>query len=225
MFIVVFAALRLKQQVSGLQVVGLLTAFAGIALIALGKESQQGPATSWAEHCMDTAVGSRDCLLLCVERGLTSAYGTTTVSAWSTLFGFLVLLGLPRGDVQTSAHWTLQGAAAAAYLGIVVTVAGLYPMAQFTARRSSPRRGSGSVSAAIVGISASSLMFADQLAATFLFGVGLVLCGLALTARTRRCGPCSCLKCAWAPQACSSRQLASQLLKLPAPVRYASARG
>ena len=36
-FVVLFAALRLKQAVSGRQVLGLLAAFAGIALVAFGK--------------------------------------------------------------------------------------------------------------------------------------------------------------------------------------------
>lgn len=187
MFIVVFAAIRLKQRVSGLQIVGLLTAFAGIALIALGKGSQAGPATSGAgiAWILLSAVTIAFYYVWSVE--LTTAYGTATVSAWSTLFGFLVLLPWAAWEMsQTSVYLTLQGAATAAYLGIVVTVAGLYLWLNLL--RAVPARIAAAVQylQPIVGISASSLMFGDQLGATFLFGVTLVLCGLVLTVQARR---------------------------------------
>lgn len=187
MFIVVFAALRLRQRVSGLQIAGLLIAFAGIALIAWGRGSQAGPATSGAgiAWILVSAVTIAFYYVWSVE--LTAAYGTATVSAWSTLFGFLVLLPWAAWEMsQTSVHWTLQGAAAATYLGVVVTVAGLYLWLNLL--RAVPARIAAAVQylQPIVGISASSLMFGDQLGATFLAGVMLVLGGLVLTVQTRR---------------------------------------
>lgn len=187
MFIVVFAALRLKQRVSGLQAMGLLTAFSGIALIALGKGSVAGPGTSGVgiAWVLLSAITIAFYYVWSVE--LTTAYGTATVSAWSTLFGFLVLLPWAAWEMsQTPVQLTLQGAVTAAYLGIVVTVAGLYLWLNLL--RVVPARIAAAVQylQPIVGISASSLLFGDQLGTPFLIGVVLVLSGLALTVQTRR---------------------------------------
>lgn len=84
-FIVFFAAVRLRQHVSALQRVGLLAAFAGIALVALGHghgATATAPTTlAGAGWLLSSAIAIAFYYVWSVE--LTSAYGTGTVVAWS----------------------------------------------------------------------------------------------------------------------------------------------
>src|SRR5215475_5123399 len=84
-FVVVFAALRLKQAVSGRQALGLLAAFAGIALVASGNGREAPPAS-------ETTVAGVSLMLLSAlavafyyvwSVELTNTYGTATLVAWS----------------------------------------------------------------------------------------------------------------------------------------------
>ncbi|PZP38522.1 MAG: EamA family transporter, partial [Azospirillum brasilense] len=93
-FIVVFAALRLGQAVSGWQRLGMLAAFGGIALVALGQDHGAAAASS-------SSLGGGACVLLSAVAvafyyvwsvELTREFGTASVAAWSTLFGFVALL-------------------------------------------------------------------------------------------------------------------------------------
>jgi len=93
-FVVIFAALRLKHPVTGRQQLGLLAAFAGIALVAFG----HGQETTAVQ---DSSLGGAAWMLLSAltiafyyvwSVELTREYGTTMVAAWSTLFGFVALL-------------------------------------------------------------------------------------------------------------------------------------
>ncbi|OLL27211.1 EamA family transporter [Burkholderia sp. SRS-W-2-2016] len=190
-FIVFFAALRLRQPVSKLQQLGLFAAFAGIALVALGHEG----ATANAQ----TTVGGAAWVLLSAlaiafyyvwSVELTAAYGTATVAAWSTLSGFFALIPWTVRELWsvTSFHITAQALFAAIYLGVVVTVAGLFMWLNLL--RIVPARVAASVQylQPVVGVVAASAMFGDQLGASFVVGVALVLAGLALTMAPRRSG-------------------------------------
>ncbi|MFB9126226.1 DMT family transporter [Paraburkholderia dipogonis] len=188
-FIVFFAALRLRQPVSGLQQLGLLAAFAGIALVALGHE---GATTS----AQTTAGGATWVLLSALAIAfyyvwsveLTTAYGTATVAAWSTLFGFIALIPWTARELWdiSSFHVTAQGFLAAVYLGVVVTVAGLFIWLSLL--RVVPARVAASVQylQPVVGVVAASAMFGDRIGATFVLGVALVLAGLALSMTSHR---------------------------------------
>lgn len=184
-----FAALRLRQPVSGIQQIGLLAAFAGIALVALGHE---GPTTS-----SQTTVGGATWVLVSAlaiafyyvwSVELTTAYGTATVAAWSTLFGFIALIPWTARELWStpSFHVTAQGFFAAVYLGVVVTVAGLFIWLSLL--RVVPARVAASVQylQPVVGVVTASALFGDQIGATFVLGVALVLAGLALTMTSRR---------------------------------------
>lgn len=84
-------------------------------------------------------------------------------------------------------HVTAEGLGAAVYLGVIVTVAGLFLWLHLL--RLVPARTAASVQylQPIVGIAASSAMFGDRLGFFFVAGVILILGGLALSmsARTR----------------------------------------
>ncbi|MBS0219413.1 MAG: DMT family transporter [Proteobacteria bacterium] len=186
-FIVFFAAVRLKQAVSGRQKLGLLAAFAGIGLVALG-DGTEGLFDS-------SAVGAAWVLLSALTIAfyyvwsveLTGEYGTPIVAAWSTLFGFLALLPWAGWEMaRTPIHLTVEAVAAAAYLGIVVTTAGLFLWLSLL--RTVPARIAASVQylQPIVGVALSSAMFGDKLGVPFALGVVLVLAGLALSLAPNR---------------------------------------
>ncbi|WP_133647757.1 DMT family transporter [Paraburkholderia flava] len=187
-FIVFFAAVRLGQHVSTTQKLGLVAAFAGIALVALGHGHG-------ATRMSQTTAGGASCILLSAlaiafyyvwSVELTTAYGTATVAAWSTLFGFLALMPWAAWEMlHVPIHLTAHALGAAAYLGVVVTVAGLFLWLNLL--RIVPARVAASVQylQPVVGIAAASAMFGDRLGPWFVAGVVLVLGGLALTMSSR----------------------------------------
>jgi drug/metabolite transporter (DMT)-like permease len=186
-FVVFFAALRLEQPVSGLQKLGLLAAFAGIALVAL--DGQQATAV-----LPSNAAGVAWMLLSALAIAfyyvwsfeLTREHGTATVAAWSTLFGFIALLPWAGWEMwHAPLHITAQTLAAVAYLGIAVTVAGLFLWLHLL--RAVPARIAASVQylQPVIGVAAASAMFGERLGALFAGGVVLVLAGLALAVTTR----------------------------------------
>ncbi|PVE21487.1 EamA family transporter [Microvirga sp. KLBC 81] len=188
-FIVVFAALRLKQSVSGRQQVGLLAAFVGIALVALGQgEGTAGlfeSSVTGAAWVLLSALTIAFYYVWSVE--LTDQYGTAAVAAWSTLFGFIALLPWAGWEMwHVSIQITAEALWAAAYLGLVVTVAGLFMWLNIL--RTIPVRIAASVQylQPVIGIAASSAMFGDRTGGLFAVGVVLILGGLALTMTSRR---------------------------------------
>jgi drug/metabolite transporter (DMT)-like permease len=187
-FVVVFAALRLKQPVTGRQQLGLFAAFAGIALVALG-DGQDATAV------LQTSASGVAWMLLSAlaiafyyvwSFELTRAYGTAAVAAWSTLFGFMALLPSAGWEMwHAPIHITAQALGVAAYLGIAVTVAGLFLWLHLLG--TVPARVAASVQylQPVIGVAAASAMFGERLGALFAAGVILVLGGLALTMTSR----------------------------------------
>lgn len=183
-FVVVFAAVRLKQPVTGRQQLGLLAAFAGIALVAMGGEED-------ASAVLQTSVVGAAWLLLSAVTiafyyvwsvELTREYGTVAVAAWSTLFGFIATLPWAGWEMaRMSIQITAQALWVAAYLGIAVTVGGLFLWLYVL--RIVPARVAASVQylQPVVGMIAASTIFGDKLGPLFVAGVVLVFCGLALT--------------------------------------------
>lgn len=188
-FIVVFAALRLKQSVTRRQQLGLLAAFVGIALIALGREQGQSPTTvnslTGAAWLLLSAVSIAFYYVWSVE--LTNEFSTVSVAAWSTLFGFIALLPFAAWEMwHIPFQITAQAIGVAVYLGVVVTVAGLFLWLHLL--RTVPARVAASVQylQPVVGIAAASVIFGDRLGPIFALGVLLILIGVALAVATRR---------------------------------------
>jgi drug/metabolite transporter (DMT)-like permease len=188
-FVVLFAALRLKQPVSSRQKLGLLAAFIGIAMVALG--DGQG----LDDLFRSSAIGAAWVLLSAITIAfyyvwsveLASQYGTATVAAWSTLFGFLAFAPWAGWEMSGVAlHFTWEAIAAAVYLGVVVTVAGL--LLWIALLRTVPARIAASVQflQPVVGVAASAAIFGDTMGAFVVGGAILVLAGVALTATSRR---------------------------------------
>lgn len=190
-FVVVFAALRLKQPVSRLQALGILAAFIGIALVASGR----GDAPSAASQT--TLAGAGLVLLSALTIAfyyvwsveLSDQYGTATVAAWSTLFGFIAVLPWTIWEMShTPVQLTPTGIGSALYLGVMVTVAGLFLWLHLL--RTVPARIAASIQylQPIIGVATAAVMFGDELGPLFIAGVLLVLAGLTLTVTTRRKG-------------------------------------
>lgn len=182
-FVVVFAAFRLKQGVTLLQMLGLFAAFSGIALVATGSG---GEAASVARNSMAgivwmlvSSVAIAFYYVWSVE--LTREHGTPLVAAWSTFFGLLALLPWTFWEIsRVPVNLTLNGLAIAAYLGVFVTAAGLYLWLHLL--RTVPAIVATSVQYLhpIIGIVVGAAMFDEGLGLFFAMGVILILGGLAL---------------------------------------------
>lgn len=188
LFIVFFAAIRLGQPVSGVQKLGLTAAFSGITLVAFGNGSHAistSPSSIYgAAFVLLSALAIAFYYVWSVE--LADKYGTACVAAWSTLFGFLALLPWAGWEMwNTPVHLTTQAFCAAVYLGVVVTVIGLFLWLNILRRV--PARIAASVQylQPLIGVAAASAMFGDQLGIAFVAGVVLVLGGLVLAMKSR----------------------------------------
>ncbi|WP_221939275.1 DMT family transporter [Mycobacterium sp. KBS0706] len=191
-FIVIFAAIRLDQAVAGRQWIGLLGAFAGIALVAAGSGSGTDDLTR------TTAAGVAWMLVSAVaiafyyiwSAELTARYGTLPVAAWNALAGLVAILPLAGWELMHEPlRITMQGAWAIMYLGVMVTVAGL--LLWLYLLRAVPARVAASVQylQPVFGIAAASVLFGDQLGLMFAAGVVLILGGLALAVANKRPAP------------------------------------
>lgn len=188
-FVVVFAAIRLRQPVTLVQAIGIVAAFGGIVLVATGRGDESSAATQ-------TSLAGAGLVLLSTltiafyyvwSVELSERYGTVIVAAWSTLFGFLALAPFAAWEAVTTRFvLTAAGVGSALYLGVMVTVAGLFLWLHLL--RTLPARVAASVQylQPIVGVAVSALMFGDRLGPLFIVGVGLVLTGLTLTVVNRR---------------------------------------
>ncbi|MDX8534743.1 DMT family transporter [Mesorhizobium sp. VK25A] len=191
-FIVIFAAIRLNQPVTGRQWFGLLAAFAGIALVAIGSGSGADDLSK------TTLVGVVWMLVSAVaiafyyiwSAQLTAKHGTLPVAAWNALAGLVAILPLSGWELaHTPVHITMQAIWVVVYLGVLVTVAGL--LLWLYLLRAVPARIAASVQyiQPVFGIAAASVLFGDRLGLMFAAGVVLILGGLALAVANKRPAP------------------------------------
>ncbi len=189
LFMVVLAAIRFRQSVTPLQWSGLLVAFLGIALVAVGS----GPGVD--EMSRTTVTGVMLMLLSAVgiaiyyiwSAELMQKYGLMPVAAWNMLVGLVTVVPLAGWEmIQHTVVITVEALGAIVYLGVVVTVAGLIVWLYLL--RVVPARVAASVQylQPVFGISASAFLFGDKLGLMFAAGVGLVLAGLGLAAAGKR---------------------------------------
>jgi drug/metabolite transporter (DMT)-like permease len=118
---------------------------------------------------------------------LTERYGTAVVAAWSTFFGFAAVVPWAAWEAShTSFQITAQAVGVAAYLGLIVSVAGLFLWLKILREVPAGTAASVQFLQPVFGIAASALMFGDKLGVPFIAGVALILAGLALTIKPRR---------------------------------------
>jgi drug/metabolite transporter (DMT)-like permease len=189
LFVVIFAALRLKQPVTVRQWFGLLAAFAGIALVAEGSGSDvvDAPSTtlSGVAWMLVSAVAIAFYYIWSAE--LAQKYGTMAVAAWNGLAGLIAVLPFAGWEIaHTSFQITAQAIWLTVYLAAMVTVLGL--LLWLYLLRNVPARVAASVQylQPVIGIGSSAALFGDRLGPLFLAGVVLILGGLALAAAKGR---------------------------------------
>ncbi|WP_331376400.1 DMT family transporter [Sinorhizobium chiapasense] len=187
LFIVFFATIRLKQAVSRLQLVGVAAAFAGIVVVALENAGEAGASATtvlgpiWM---LISALAVAFYYVWSVE--LTSRHGTVVVATWSTFFGFIALAPWAGWEAyHTPFQVTGEALGAAAYLGLIVTVAGLFLWLSILRDVPAPIAASVQYLQPVFGIAASAVMFGDKIGIQFVTGVALILAGLALAMRMR----------------------------------------
>lgn len=189
-FVVVFAALRLRQRVTPRQIVGIVAAFGGIAVVASGSDASAGATqtSAWGVAWMLTSsIAIAFYYVWSVE--LTRDYGTPAVATFSTLVGLLALSPWMAWEAtRTPVVVTGVGVAVAVYLGVMVTAAGLYLWLHLLNRVEAVVATSVQYLHPIIGILVAALMFGDQLGVRFALGVALILAGLALVLAPSRKG-------------------------------------
>ncbi|MFT3673512.1 DMT family transporter [Aestuariivirga sp.] len=188
-FMVILAAIRLKQPVTPLQWGGLIAAFLGIALVAIGSDAGAGDMSKTTPSgilwMLVSAVGIAKYYIWSKE--LSDRYGLMPVAAWNMLVGLVTVLPLAGWElVDHPVQITFEALAAITYLGVMVTVAGLILWLYLL--KIVPARIAASVQylQPIIGISVSAMLFGDRLGLMFGAGVGLVLIGLGFAATGRR---------------------------------------
>jgi drug/metabolite transporter (DMT)-like permease len=127
-FVVIFAALRLKQPVTVRQWFGLVAAFAGIALVAMGSGPEVADATSTAlsgvAWMLVSAVAIAFYFIWSAE--LSEKFGLMAVAAWNGLAGLIVMVPLAGWEMtHTSFEVTARAVWLTVYLAVMVTVLGL----------------------------------------------------------------------------------------------------
>lgn len=193
LFIVIFASIRLKQAVTPSQWSGLVFAFFGIALVAIGSGSglddMSKTTATGIVLMLVSAAGIAAYYIWSAE--LSVKYGLMPIAAWNMLIGLLTVTPLAGWEMsRLPVDITAQAIAAVIYLGIIVTVIGL--ILWLYVLRVVPARIAASVQylQPVVGITASAILFGESLGPIFAIGVALVLSGLALAASGNRAKSC-----------------------------------
>lgn len=186
LFIVIFATYRLKQPITIIQICGVATAFIGIVVVAFENTSPDITTTfSGPVWIQISAIAVAFYYVWSVE--LTLKYGTVVVVTWSTFFGLLAMVPLAAWETyQAPFTLTAVSLGAAAYLGLIVSVAGLFLWISILKNVPAPVAASIQYLQPVFGIIASAILFGDNIGLQFLLGVSLILAGLALTMRNKK---------------------------------------
>lgn len=181
LLVVVFAALRLRQPVRPVHVLGLLLAIVGVALVA-GGGPEATPGAGLVGEALVLASAVTIALSYVMLAELAAAHGAAVVSAWSSLAGALLLLPPAAWELSAAPRWPGPvGIAVVVYLGALVSAAGLW-IWLYLLRVLPARIAAGSqYFQPLVGIGASALLFGDTLGMAFVIGSALVLGGVVMT--------------------------------------------
>jgi O-acetylserine/cysteine efflux transporter len=188
-FTVFLASWRLRQKLRATHLLGLAVALAGIAVVATKGTS--------ASLELSAAALTGDALMLLsavsialyytLSAEITRHYPVQVVAAWSSLFGTIGLVPvIPRelGGMPAPPGWL--GIGAVLYLGLLVTVAGLWIWLH-SLRLLPVRIVAGTqYLQPLIGVAASAALFSEPIGPSFGIGTVLVFIGIAMTATPHR---------------------------------------
>lgn len=188
-FVVVLASWRLRQTLRLTHVLGL-----GLALLGIAEVAAHGDWRAFAG--MSAGVLRGDVLMLvsavCValyyvlSAELAQRHSVVTVAAWSSLFGVAPLLPVvPWEWHAASIRPGLLGIGVVLYLGVLVTVAGIWIWLNIL--RVLPARIAAGTQylQPLIGVAASAALLGDKIDGSFAAGTVLVFIGIALTTLQR----------------------------------------
>lgn len=198
--VVAFAAVRLRQPVGGVQAAGLAAALLGVALVAGGDPRalgaaldlppfRGGPAAASAHAAalrgvglvLLSAVAVALYYVLSVE--LIEQYSVLTIAALGSLAGVAALAPAAMWELgHAPVRVTGTGIAVVLYLGLLVTVAGLWVWFDALVRLPARIPAALQYLQPVVGVLASAALFGERLDPWFWAGTALVLAGIALSA-------------------------------------------
>ena len=187
---VLLAALRLGQRLGSRHLAGLVSAFVGVSVVAVGDPGRIGAALS------GQAIGGDALMLVSAvavaifyigSTELSLIYPPLIVAAWTTLGSALAMVPAIAAELAVA---PFRGSAAswavAAYLAALVTVAGTWIWLKALARVPARVAAALQYLQPLVGVGLSALLFGDRLDAWFAAGTALVFVGIALTSAPAR---------------------------------------
>ena len=186
---VLLASLRLRQPVRLPHAAGFVLALGGVGL-AISAAPTSGPTAS-------TPAGEALMLLssFCVAGyyvfsvEVAAREGVIATAAWSSLFAAAGLLPGLWLTPARSVHLTPTAIGVVLYLGLLVTVLGIWIWLRALSRLPARIAGASQYGQPLVGIAASAAVFGDPLDRRFLAGTALVLGGIAFSAVRGRARP------------------------------------
>jgi O-acetylserine/cysteine efflux transporter len=188
-FTVLLASWRLRQKLRPAHLIGLAVALAGIAVVAT-KGTSTAPGLSAAALTGDglmlvSAVSIA--LYYALSAELTRHYPVQVVAAWSCLFGTIGLVPVIPWQLGTGLVMPgLLGIGAILYLGVLVTVAGLWIWLH-SLRLLPVRIVAGTqYLQPLIGVAASAALFGEPIGPSFGVGTMLVFIGIAMAATPQR---------------------------------------
>jgi drug/metabolite transporter (DMT)-like permease len=188
-FVVSLASWRLQQPLRVAHLGGLVMAMTGIVVVAT-KGSVSSLAISTSTFVGDALVllsAASIALYYALSAEITRHYPVSVVAAWSTMFGTIALLPvIPWEATKTSISPGLLGIGVVLYLGVLVTVAGLWIWLH--SLRVLPVRivAGTQYLQPLIGVSASAALFGEPIDPSFGIGTVLVFIGIAMTATSHR---------------------------------------
>ncbi len=186
-FVVMLAGWRLRQRLRMLHGVGLVLALGGIAMAVVAGQGMpldlSGRALSGDALMLVSAVSIALYYVFSAE--LTLRFPVLVVAAWSSLVGAAFLVPAIPWEIGRTAPPSLAGVAIVLYLGLLVTVAGIWIWLHML--RTLPARIAAGTQylQPLIGVGASALILGDPVGPSFGVGTVLVLTGIALSTLPR----------------------------------------
>lgn len=182
---VLLASLRLRQRVRPAHVAGFALALGGIAVAVFAPGAAGASAPAGEVLVLLSCFCIAGYYVFSVE--VAARAGVVATAAWSTIFAAAGLVPVALWTVPEAAfRLTPRVMFVALYLGLLVTVLGIWIWLRALERLPVRIAGASQYGQPLVGIAASAVMFADPVGPRFLAGTALVLGGIALSALPAR---------------------------------------